>query len=431
MASKKHPILLVVLEKFVGGGQVIGTVDNGLKVFVWGGLPGETVRVQVTKAKKSYAEAVVVDVEKASPERQQPKDTLSFLSTSPWQILTLENEQRIKADLIAEAFQLHGIHVADHPRIYTDGRDYHYRNKIEFSFWFDADTHNISLAFYRRGTHGKIPVDGTTLVPEQINAHARALIKILNNEHIEGWQLKTVIIRITQHGEIAWQLYVKDEQFMVSLSLLQFAKQTNGEIIYSNPKSPASIITNRLTPRLKPLEDTILGTAFQYATESFFQINLPVYEKALKDMQQWIPPHTSVLDLYSGVGTIGLTIGGENITLIESNKQAVEEMKANIKKLHKTAAQAILAPSEQSLEYISLHDVIIVDPPRAGLHNDVVQTLLNEQPSRIIYLSCNPVTQARDISLLYEKYRIVYQQGYNFFPHTPHIENLIVLDLNE
>lgn len=136
--------------------------------------------------------------------------------------------------------------------------------------------------------------------------------------------------------------------------------------------------------------------------------------------------------MYSGVGTIGLTIGGENTTLIEINERAVAEMKRNIKALDREkAVQAILAPSESALEHIKSDAIIIVDPPRAGLHEDVTKKLLDVKPERIVYLSCNPVTQARDIARLAEAYGIKWHMGYNFFPRTPHIEHLVVLDLKK
>lgn len=133
--------------------------------------------------------------------------------------------------------------------------------------------------------------------------------------------------------------------------------------------------------------------------------------------------------MYAGVGTIGLTIGGDNCTLVEINESAVGEMRRNIERLGKSETiKAVLAPSEKALEYISSDATIIVDPPRAGLHKDVIERLLETAPPRIIYLSCNPVTQARDIEQLAKKYGIRAHRGYNFFPRTPHIEHLVVLD---
>ena len=108
------------------------------------------------------------------------------------------------------------------------------------------------------------------------------------------------------------------------------------------------------------------------------------------------------------------------------------EMKRNIKALDREkAVKAILAPSETALEHIKSDCTIIVDPPRAGLHDDVSKKLIETMPERIIYLSCNPVTQARDVARLAEKYGIRYHRGYNFFPRTPHIEHLVILDLKK
>ncbi len=135
-----------------------------------------------------------------------------------------------------------------------------------------------------------------------------------------------------------------------------------------------------------------------------------------------------VIDLYSGVGSIGLTIGGNDVTLVEINEDAVREMRANIAVLGKKA-HAVLAPSEKALDHITPDSLVIVDPPRAGLHADVIDRLLETKPQRIVYLSCNPVTQARDVALLTSAYGIRYHRGYNFFPGTPHIEHLVVLDL--
>ena len=103
-------------------------------------------------------------------------------------------------------------------------------------------------------------------------------------------------------------------------------------------------------------------------------------------------------------------------------------MTRNIELLNRTkTAQAILAPSEQALSYLTGDKIVIIDPPRAGLHTDVIKQLLESTPPYIIYLSCNPVTQARDVALLTEKYEIINHRGYNFFPRTPHIEHLVVL----
>ena len=424
------------LEKIVGGGQAIGTLDDGRKAFVWGGLPKELVTIRVTKKKSHFVEGIVTEIIEKSPERITPKDENSYLSTSPWQIMPMSSEQSYKASLIEEAFLLHNITLPEKIEVFSDDVEFNYRNKVEFS-WFgdktdDDEKETLDLAFFKRGGKGKVIVDGTSLAHPSINKLAIEIRDLLREKPIVARQLKTLLIRSDQQGNAVWQLYVKDKiENLISDDEAKLLSAAGGEIIYSDPKSPASRITERLNKFSDTtLSDTILGVAFNYACEGFFQVNIPVYEKALSDMKAWIDCNEKLptLDLYSGVGTIGLTIGGDDVTLVEINEHAVAEMQRNIAKLNRPNAKAILAPSEKSLEYITGEQIVIVDPPRAGLHTDVTNRLLETEPPRIIYLSCNPVTQARDVSLLQEKYEIVHHQGYNFFPRTPHIEHLVVLD---
>jgi len=499
---KRQSLETIHLDKIVGGGQALGTLADGRKCFVWGGLPGETVTVRIAKKKSHFVEAVVEEVVSPSPDRIQPRDPDSYLSTSPWQIMPLEVEQTYKAQLIDDAFALHNVALPAAIDIYCDNVAYGYRNKVEFSWYsesvasravsqkksgqlyvgpglFSDDTRGIDaysdreessidtldLAFFHRGSKGKIVVNGTSLAHPAINNLARTIRDLLRHKRVAARKLKTLLIRCDQSGSCVWQLYIKDRlpEIITADEAAKLPAQ-GGEIIYSDPRSPASRITERLASfGNTTLTDTILGIPFRYACEGFFQVNIPVYEQALRDMREWVlrdrtgqhsgrqlEHHQKIirdprkvaqifsevllaadrptLDLYAGVGTIGLTIGSGNVTLVEINADAVREMQRNIAELDRTDARAVLAPSEQALNYITGKEIVIVDPPRAGLHPDVIATLLQKLPPRIIYLSCNPVTQARDVSLLQEKYEIMHHQGYNFFPRTPHIEHLIILD---
>ena len=432
MSKKPLPIVTVKLDRIVGGGQTIATLENGQKLFVWGGLPGETVNVQITKKKSKLSEGVVAETLQSSPERIEPRDPDSYLSTSPWQIMDFDAEQRHKTDLIYEAFELHKIQLPKNIEIYSDNKQYGYRNKVEFSWYWNKNTDTLDLAFFKRGSHGKIPVNSTSLAKPEINESAAAMRDILRKRNANGFDLKTLLVRCNAKGEVSLQLYVKDENFNpLSETELQELDVQGFELIYSNPQCPASVITKKLqSVGQNYLSDEILGKNFSYAVEGFFQINLPVYEQVLNDMKQWVDTNKPTVDLYSGVGSIGLTIGTDDLVMIESNQQAFDEMKRNIihQKRQKTT-NAILAPSEKVIDYITSSANIIFDPPRAGLHEEVINRLIEQKPRRILYLSCNPVTQARDTAKLIDIYKIVFARGYNFFPRTPHIENLIVLEL--
>ena len=460
---KRQSFETLTLEKIVGGGQALGTLADGRKCFVWGGLPGETVTVRITKKKSHLVEAVVEEVILPSPDRIQPRDPDSYLSTSPWQIMPLELEQTYKAQLIDDAFTLHDVTLPGTIEVYCDNVAYGYRNKVEFSWYSEAGKHGdtLDLAFFRRGSKGKIVVNGTSLARPEINNLARAIRDLLHHKHTSARQLKTLLIRCDQSGSCVWQLYLKDRSSeIITAGEAATLPAQGGEIIYSDPRSPASRITERLAHfGNTTLTDTVLGVPFRYACEGFFQVNIPVYEQALHDMRKWVSRESSywqlghhqkiirdprkvaqifsevplaadqpILDFYAGVGTIGLTIASGNVTLVEINADAVREMQRNITELGHTNACAVLAPSEQALDHITGREIVIVDPPRAGLHPDVIATLLQQLPPRILYLSCNPVTQARDVALLQQRYHIAWHRGYNFFPRTPHSEHLVVLD---
>lgn len=431
MPVKQPRTEIVALDRIAGGGQAIGTLASGKKVFVWGGLPGETVDIQITKQKSSMAEGIVTHVVQPVPERITPRDPTSYLSTSPWQIMTFEAEQQYKATLIKEAFELHKIALPEQIEVVTDGKQFEYRNKVEFSWWWDNDTNQLDLAFFKRGSTGKIPVPGTSLARPEINQLAMAIRDLLRTKDVQARSLKTLLIRANQAGACVWQLYVKGKlPDVIAEAEASILPAQGGEIIYSDPRSPASRITERLAQFGDAvLHDKIRDIPFHYATEGFFQVNIPVYELALADMLAWIEGEKPVVDMYSGVGSIGLTIGGSRVTLVEVDKHAYREMERNIASQgRQDTAHPVLAASEKALEYIDPDATLIVDPPRAGIHQAVIDRIHTALPARIVYLSCNPVTQARDVALLLDAYKIGYHRGYNFFPRTPHIEHLIILE---
>ena len=206
---------------------------------------------------------------------------------------------------------------------------------------------------------------------------------------------------------------------------------------------------------MKNLHDKLLDREFSYSPNGFFQINLPVYEMALQEISRSLGDAEKIVDMYAGVGTIGLSVAaGRDLTLVETDKNAFREMTANV--IASTAKQSsdnsrmdyfgdksargdeifsynnirgICAKSENALEFISQNSAVILDPPRAGLDEKVVAKIIDVLPPRVIYLSCNPATQARDVAKLLAKYKISRNLAFNFFPHTPHIENLIILEL--
>lgn len=395
-------------------------LPDGRKVFIWNALPGEEVEVELSKTKRSYAEAVALDIKTLSSHRVKPKEPSVFLSTSPWQIMDFDFENSQKAQITREAFMREQI-VLDDFIVVSDDKQFGYRNKMEFSFYGDED--GVHLAFYDRGTHRKQIVQGSALAMDAINKCAADLLQEINRQGVRAGDLKSVILRAQQDGKVVAALFTK----LTSFPELKVPPTLKGlKIYHSNPKSPASVPTKIIkTYGDYRLTDSITGKELIYDPVGFFQVNIPVFEKALSKISTLLKNDSHILDLYSGVGSIGLNITGVD-TLVE-----LDEYNANMAKINSIGREieVIQASAEEAIDYIDTNRTIIVDPPRAGLHTSVTERMIAKKPKKICYLSCNPATQARDSKLLVDAgYKIRAFEVFNFFPRTPHIESLLLLE---
>lgn len=378
------------IDKLVPGGQGIATLEDGKKAFIWNALPGETVDFDITKNKRSYCEGVATKIENASAHRIAPKDDC-YLATSPWQIMDYDYELEQKRELVKECFTQNHINV-EPDAAQTDGKDFYYRNKMEYSLYWNNDDNLIYPAFHERGTHRKVPIKQSSIERPEIWAKATEIFDKLNAEHAEARTYQSLLMRCDQHGNTSGDLFVNGQPH----------------------------------PQMPNLTDSLNGQEYSYSPNGFFQINLPVYEMVLKEIQKHITTN-KVLDLYSGVGSIGLSVARDkDLTLVEINGAAYEEMQKNAAD---TNANCVLAKSEDVTDYVTPDCTVILDPPRAGCDQKLIDRLNEVKPQSVIYLSCNPITQARDIALLAENYEIKELTPYNFFPRTPHIESLAVLVL--
>ena len=191
----------IKIEKLVPGGQGIGVSDDGKKGFFWNALPGEIVtEYTITKNKSHYFEAIAEKIKSPSPYRIAPADPC-FLSTSPWQIMGYDYELEQKALLLEEQFRQFGIDLPGE-QVQTDGNDFHYRNKMEYSLYWDNETEKISLAFHQRGSHKKIPVTKSSIERPEIFAHAKKIVDDLNACHEEARKYQSLLLRCNQQGEV-------------------------------------------------------------------------------------------------------------------------------------------------------------------------------------------------------------------------------------
>ncbi len=410
------------IDKLINGGQGLGKLDNGQVVLVWNALPGEEVRFTVIKQKHSYLEATAEEIIKPSPQRLKPRDDL-FLSTSPWQILDSSAESEAKLGIVKELMQ--SAKVGTGTIDYHDSpKQWHYRNKMEYSFWGDDD--GLHLALHGRGSHQKQIVSGSSLAMPAIDKAAQALLTELMRSEVRATELKTVVVRSSRSGQIVMSLFVKQKEF----DRLRLPDGIQGiNIYYSNPKSPASVPTKLLKTLGSPeICDELNGKVFCYSSDSFFQVNLDVFELVLKKIHSHIDHPGPLVDMYAGVGTIGLSMDSPTVELVEISQVSAEYAVRNAKNL-KLDAKITVSGSENALAAIPSSGYVIFDPPRAGLSKRIIDQLLKQKTPCIIYLSCNPATLARDLSLLQSDYSLASLDVYNFFPKTPHIETLAVLNL--
>ncbi|MFC1504095.1 class I SAM-dependent RNA methyltransferase [Spirochaetota bacterium] len=413
------------IDKLVFGGQGFGTFD-GKKVFAWNALPGEEAVIWTHKMKRDYIEGVALEIKKSSPDRQEPLEE-HFLSCSPWQVLKYTAENKWKSVIANETFQRFAGISLPNMRIVHTSDQIHYRNKMEYSVT-DHDG-KISLAFYRRGMHKKTSISGCVLAPDVINKAAEEVIAYVNNTSLVSDDIKSIILRSTLAGTVHAALFVKTKGIHPA-DADAFSHMERFKQYYSNPERSTSTPDELLYESSDAhLSESVFGKRFTYDVLSFFQVNLPLFEKCLAKMQEYIQ-HDEVVDYFCGAGVIGITLSDHihKCILIESDESLASFAGENIRLNGLDNYTVISGKAEKLLEEIKTDRVIIFDPPRPGLHHKTVRRIIEEKPKRIMYLSCNVSTQARDIGLLLPYYSLVFNELYNFFPRTPHIESLCILD---
>lgn len=420
----------IKIEKLVFGGQGLGKFE-GKTAFVWNALPGEEVEADLIKKRKNILEAVAINILKPSPDRVKNREG-HFLACSPWQILEFEKENYWKKEIAKETY----IKFAELKKnlkldIVSDEKQYEYRNKIEYSFTLDLEN-NISLAFFIRGKHKLDAIKNCELASREINETAKKILDWINFNKIEIRSLKSLIIRSNKKGETIAALFIKD--VLTFENYPELDKDLIGFTLYfSIPQSPASVPTQVLYSIGQDfLVEEINKVKLKYSALSFFQVNVPIFELALKDIEPFLDKKREVMDFYSGSGAISLPLHKKfkSAILVDNNEESINLAKENIELNKIKNCQAEFSPAERIVDLIEKNKIIIFDPPRVGLHYKVIDKVLEVQPRRIIYLSCNLSTQARDIKLLSREYKISFLKLYNFFPRTPHIEGLCVLDKN-
>lgn len=464
--KKKYPILenIEILE-LAAEGKSIAKADN-LVIFVTHyAVPGDIVDLQVTKKRKKYYEAYPIRYLKYSDKREKP--VCCYFGTCggcKWQNLKYTEQVKFKQKQVNDQLTRIGKTVLKKVNPIISAKNiYYYRNKLEFTFsnkrWItkkEVETgeeikDSNALGFHIPGRYDKVLNIETCYLQREPSNQIRQAIKQYADKNIPEYFdlveqkgfLRNLIVRTTSIGEVMIILsFFKNDKQKINL-LLEYIKNTfrelNSIMYVINPKANDTI--NDLDVHLYFGKDHIIeemdGLKFKIGPKSFFQTNSEQALKLYRITKKFagLTGIEIVYDLYTGTGTIANYIAhkAKKVIGIEYIEEAVIDARENskINNINNTSFYSGDIKDVMTLDFMAQHgkpDVIIVDPPRAGIHPDVIKTISFALPDRIVYISCNPATQARDIAILSEKYEITEIQPVDMFPQTQHVENVLLLE---
>ena len=439
---------------------------NGRVIFVKGGVPGDICDITVFKRRKKFWEAKIEKIIKKSRYRIKPKCThFGTCGGCKWQNMNYEAQLEFKQNQVLDNFsKIGGVTIEKFNDILGSDKIYNYRNKMEFTFsnkrWLKEDEikndENIidknALGFHVPGMFDKVIDLKKCFLQENPSNKIRNSVKefaLENNLSFfdirnQKGLLRNLMIRNTNIGElmVLVQFYYEDKK-KIDL-LMNFIKESFKEItslLYTvNEKANNTIYDQKIICFYgrKYITEKIGDLSFKIGPKSFFQTNSDQAEVLYKSAKKLadITKNDTVYDLYTGTGTIAQFIASnaKKVIGIDSVPEAIEA--ANLSAIDNNISNCMFFAgdmknmfSDNFIQKNGKPDIIITDPPRDGMHKKVIEQLLKIMCRRIVYISCNPATQARDIALLKEKYEISNMQTVDMFPHTHHVENILVLDL--
>lgn len=452
-------------------GQAVGRVDDFV-VFIKGAVPGDIVDVQVTRKKNKFREGKTIAIHQYSDKRTDPVCShFGVCGGCKWQNMSYDWQLFYKQKQVSDALtRLIKIELPEIQKIIPSKKIYHYRNKLEFTFsnkkWlteeqiqdktlaFGEGMGEISrnaLGFHIPGSFDKIlDIDTCYLQDEPSNAIRNEIKKYALENKLTFFDLReqigllrNIIIRSTSTGE--WMLIVcfhyddkaEIEKLLNHISDL-FPQITSLQyVINSKRNDTISDLEIKVFKGNDSIFENMEGLKFKIGPKSFYQTNSgQAYElyKVTRDFAS-IKNSDIVYDLYTGTGTIANFVAhlAKKVVGVEYVPDAIEDAKINsqINGINNTvffAGDMKDVLNDAFIKENGKPDVIITDPPRAGMHDDVTKKILEIAPQRIVYVSCNPATQARDLQLLDEKYKVKKVQPVDMFPQTHHVENVILLE---
>lgn len=469
MARKKELPLLENIEitGVANEGKAIARV-NDMVVFTQFVVPGDIVDLQVTRKKNSYMEGRVVKIHKFSERRAEAFCShYGICGGCKWQILPYEDQIKAKQEQVYNNLTRIGkVELPEISPILGSEDIIRYRNKLEFTFsnkkWLTYEQvaagekfdNMNALGFHIPGMFDKVLDIDKCHLQHEICDQIRDCIKayafsndlpFFDLRNKEGF-LRTIVVRTASTGEVMLTVvfYHEDKEKREGLlnHLVEQFPQITSLIYVINGKCNDTI-TDQETFVFKGRDhifEEMEGLKFKIGPKSFYQTNSKqAYElyKVARNFAQ-LTGNELVYDLYTGTGTIACFVAkmAKQVIGIEYVPEAIEDAKVNAENNHINNTLFYAGDMKNILtkEFVAQHgrpDVIITDPPRDGMHPDVVDVILDAEPKRIVYVSCNPATQARDLNLLDCKYKVTKVQPVDMFPHTHHVENVVALELKE
>ena len=470
MARKKKELPLlekVTITDVAAEGKAVAKV-NELVIFVPYVVPGDVVDLQVKRKKNHYAEAVAVKFHEKSPLRTEPFCShFGVCGGCKWQCLSYEEQLKYKQKQVFDNLTRIGkVELPEFRPILGSEKTRFYRNKLEFTFsnkrWLTEEEvkqdvkydQMNAVGFHIPGAFDKVLAIDKCWLQDDISNQIRNAVRDYAYAHnfpffdlrTQEGLLRNIMIRTSSTGELMVVLQCKvtdDEGRRKMEEILQFMADSFPQIT-----SLMYVINNKCNDTIGDLDVEVFkgndhifeemeGLHFKVGPKSFYQTNSEQAYNLYKVAREFagLTGNELVYDLYTGTGTIANFVARQarKVVGIEYVPEAIEDAKVNsdLNGIDNTLFYAGDMKDILTNDFIAEHgrpDVIITDPPRAGMHNNVIDVILAAEPKRIVYVSCNPATQARDLQLLDGKYKVTAVQPVDMFPHTHHVENVVQLE---
>lgn len=469
MGRKKLDLILenVKIEAVAAEGKSLAHVD-GTVVFVEFAVPGDIVNVKVTKKKKNYMEGFILEIVKPSEDRLQPFcEHFGICGGCRWQPLPYDMQLKAKQQQVWDQLVRIGhLEIPDISPILPSDKTKYYRNKLEFTFsnkrWIYnnedpdslTDEERLGLGFHVGKFFDKVlDIKHCSLQPEPSNEIRLFIREYAVTHNLEFYNirentgfLRNIIVRNNQVGDVMLTVcFAYDDQDKIVPMLDAIAAE------FPQIKSLHYVINEKLNDSISDLDcilykgddaiwETMGKLKFKIGPKSFYQTNSEQAYKLYSVAKEFaaLTGNEVVYDLYTGTGTIAQFISDKasKVIGIEYVKEAIEDARINAEANGITNCTFFDGDMKDILtaDFIKEHgkpEVMIIDPPRAGMHPDVVKVIMEAAPERIVYVSCNPASQARDLAMMSPMYEITAVQPVDMFPHTMHVENVCALKLKD